>query len=254
MDDVRRKSLDLEVKEADSDAGTVTLYAAVFGNVDRQGEVIEPGAFMNLSEFVKDGWLGLAHDMRALPVATVESAVQDGKGLLLTCRWHGTPHAQQARVTTLERLERGKAVKCSIGYGVREAAPEVRDGKTVMVLKQLELYEASLVNLPANPRAEVVGAKAWWEVFEESRLALKEGRTLSGKNRDRLKRMAERLREAAADMAALLEETNPKEEDDAGNDTEEEVKSAAADPDAGRRLMGDFLSHCATYPTYLLGG
>lgn len=250
MDVLRRKSLDIEVKAADEGAGTVTLYAATFGNVDRQADVIEAGAFTNLDEFVKDGWLGTAHDMRSLPIATVKSAIQDAHGLLLTCEWHTTADAQECRKVVKERLERGKAVKCSIGYRILDAVSEMRDGKGVLSLRKLELFEVSIVNLPANPRAEVVGAKAWWEVFEDARLSLKEGRVLSNKNRSRLGTMAEKLREAASDLDALLAET-------AGGDGESGEPGAVpggktASADASRRLVGDFLNHCVSYPTYSL--
>src|SRR5574343_17175 len=243
------KQLDLEVK-ADDAAGAVTLYAAAFGNVDRQGEVIAPGAFMNLSEFVKDGWIGLAHDMAALPVATVKAASQDVHGLRLDCEWHSTPEAQKARTVVKERLECGKAVKCSIGYRVVDAEHETRDGNPVTVLKQIELFEASIVNLPANPRAEVVEAKAWWQVFEDARAAVKDGRVLSDKNRRRLGAMAGKLREAADDLDGLLKETEPA----ASNDSEDNEKSVGRDMKAGRLLVGDFLSHCAAFPPHILGG
>ena len=51
-----RKSWQIEVKSVEDD-GTFTIYAAVFGNEDRQGDIIEAGAFDNLDEFVKDGWI-----------------------------------------------------------------------------------------------------------------------------------------------------------------------------------------------------
>lgn len=249
MSDLCYKSLDVEVKAADDQAGTITLYAAAFGNVDRQGEVIVPGAFMNLSEFVSDGWIGLAHDMAALPVATVKAAEQDSHGLRLECEWHSTPEAQKARTVVKERLDRGKAVKCSIGYRVVEAGHETRDGNPVAVLKQIELFEASIVNLPANPRAEVVEAKAWWQVFEDARAAVKDGRVLSDKNRRRLGAMAGKLREAADDLDGLLKETEPA----ASDDSDGIEKSVGRDPREGRLLVGDFLSHCATYPAHTLG-
>lgn len=242
MSNLCYKSLDVEVKAADEDAGTVSLYAAAFNNVDRQGEVIAPGAFANLSEFTADGWLGLAHDMRSLPVATVESAVQDGVGLLLTCRWHSTPHAQDARTTVRERKERGKSVKCSIGYTVLEDARETRDGVPVVVLKRLALYEASIVNLPANPRAEVVQAKAWWQVFEDARAAIKSGEPLENRDRRRLEQLAGRLRDEADALTALAKS--------APNDSED--VEPRPDLDAGRRLIGEFLYHCANYPPYRL--
>jgi uncharacterized protein len=246
-----RKSLDVEIKGVDGDPGTATAYVAVFGNVDRQGEVIQPGAFTNLESFVKDGWIALSHDFAELPVATVESAMQDEKGLLLSWRWHTTDDAQECRTVVRERMERGKAVKCSIGYRVLDAAPETRDGGTVYVLKRIELFEASIVNLPANPKAEVVGVKSWADGLEEAYLALKEGRVLSSKNRARLERLAAQCREAATDLDAMLQETAGAVEAPKGADAPGQAKAVEqTGADDGRRLVASFLAHCAEYPSY----
>ena len=203
---ILHKTFNLDVKE--DDAGQVALYASVFNNIDRQGEAIAPGAFANIDKFVKDGWLALNHDWDCLPIATIDSAMQDEKGLKLLCTWHSTEEAQACRTVVKERLARGKAVKCSIGYRVLEDAIETRNGESTRILKAIEIYEASIVNLPANPLAEVTAAKGWYEKACEQ-LASKEGRVISNTNRTRLMRMCERLREAATDLEALLTETEP---------------------------------------------
>jgi Escherichia/Staphylococcus phage prohead protease len=152
------KTFDCEFKSID-DAGGFTLYAAVFGNVDRGSDLIEPGAFTNLDEFVKDGWIALNHQSSQLPVAMVDDATQDGHGLKVTGRWHSTPEAQACRTVVKERLEAGKAVKTSIGYGTIEESYEKTEGRTIRHLLKLAVYEVSFVNLPMNPRAEVISAK-----------------------------------------------------------------------------------------------
>jgi uncharacterized protein len=206
---LEHKTVDIDLDAKAADAGAATAYVAVFGNVDRDLEVISPGAFVNLDEFVKDGWIATNHDRRILPVASVTSAEQDAYGLKLTWEWHGTEDAQAARTVVRERLERGKGVKCSIGYRVLKSHPEQRDGGFVRVLDEVELYEASVVNLPANPKAEVTAVKAWFTDYEDAVLALKEGRTISTRNRTRLASMCQRMKEAVAEMETLLAETDP---------------------------------------------
>jgi HK97 family phage prohead protease len=225
---VKERRLSCSIKAVDDAAGTVTLYAAIFGNVDRADEVIVPGAFKNLDEFVRDGFLAVNHDWRSLPVATIETAIQDDRGLLLTARWHTTAEAQACRQTVKERLDRGKAVKCSIGYRELETSNELRDGQPVRMLRALEIYEASIVNVPCNAAAGVTavkGVRPWWRQYEQAVAALKEGRTLSSRNRDRLMGMCTRLREAADDLAALLDETDP--------------SPAPAGEDPTKRVVGD---------------
>lgn len=242
---IEHKSFDVELKAGD--AGTVELYAAAFGNIDRQREVIEPGAFANLDEFVKSGWIAINHEWDDLPVASVSSAVQDMAGLRITAEWHSTDEAQACRTVVKERLARGKSVKCSIGYRVLDDAMEQRDGMTVRVLKRVELYEASIVNLPANPQAEVVGVKSWWHDLEEAYVALKEGRTLSGRNRDRLKACHTRMKEACDELGTLLAETEPVPVEASIDMTADVPKSHEGD-----RLFASLLANEASFPTYLL--
>jgi phage head maturation protease len=122
------KTFDVEFKDVDEASGSFTMYAAIFGNVDRQGDVIDPGAFDNLPEFVESGWIALNHDQASLPMAIVETASQ--------------------------------AVKCSIGYVTNDESFERLGSKNVRRIKKLSVYEASFVNLPANPAAEVQSVKS----------------------------------------------------------------------------------------------
>lgn len=157
--DPARKSIDLELKSVGDD-GTFVMYAAAFGNVDRGGDVIEPGAFINLDEFVRDGWIAINHRGMDLPVGYPTAATQDAKGLRVEGCFHGTPEAQACRTVVKERFAAGKSVKASIGYRVVSASDKVRDGKPVRSLEQIKIYEASFVNLPMNPEADVVSAKS----------------------------------------------------------------------------------------------
>ncbi len=156
---IEHKSVEIRCKGLDDASGSVELYAAVFGNVDRAGERIEPGAFKNLPQFVNSGWLAVNHDWSKLPVAMVESASQDGKGLLVRAKFHSTPEAQAVRTTVRERLAAGKSVSASIGYKVLSDARVNVGGKSVRSLKAIDLFEASIVAVGCNPEAGVIGAK-----------------------------------------------------------------------------------------------
>src|SRR4051812_8531147 len=85
---IEHKSFDVEWKGLSDESGSVKLYAAAFGNVDRANERIEPGAFKNLDDFVSSGWLAMNHDWNRLPIATVHRAIQDSKGLRLEAHFH----------------------------------------------------------------------------------------------------------------------------------------------------------------------
>lgn len=173
-----RKTLDCEFKSLDGDTGTFEMYALVFGNIDRQNDIIEQGAVTNCEELVSDGWIALNHVQEALPIATIDSAVQDDHGLKLTGQFHSTSAAQEARTIILERMNRGKAVKTSIGYLVPVDGEryEKINGQSVRIISKLSVYEASYVNLPANPEAAFTEAKALQgaiQEMEESMAALR---------------------------------------------------------------------------------
>lgn len=160
---LQRKSLSLDVKfleDGPDDAGTVELYAAVFDVVDRVNEVILPGAFLNLDEFVADGCGLKEHRIDDSPIAIVLSAVQDGHGLRIKARFHSTPTAQEVRTIVRERKAEGKSVQCSIGYKVAQATKQRREGREVLVIKALRVYEFSFTNLAANPHAGVIDVKS----------------------------------------------------------------------------------------------
>lgn len=219
--------------------GTFEMYAATFGNVDRGGDVIEPGAFKNLPEFLSDGWIALNHRSGDLPIGYPIDAVQDSKGLLIRGGFHTTPDGQAARLVIRERFAAGKSVKASIGYMVEDASYETRGGQQVRSLKAIDIFEASFVNLPMNPRADVVAAKAldrhereYLEVLESLDVETKKGRQISAANHAALMDHAERMdgamkavksaqkaaMAAIGDFKAFLDARKPADPDADGDD------------------------------------
>jgi hypothetical protein len=220
----------------DDGPGEITFYLSTFSNWDRVRPIPErpaKGAFAPfLDEFIKDGWLGESHMWENRPVGTIKDAGEDALGLIVTAEFHGTPEGQQARQTARERMARGKGVKTSMGYTVRadeyvpiedEAlkAEGLTEGR---ILLKVPVFEASLVNRPANPMAVAVGVKGEpgaGFTFQDRADALvagaaellksaqrqqearvKEGRVFSTANRAKLTD----TRSALADLMALIDE------------------------------------------------
>ena len=226
------KLLDLpQLKASDAGAGSITGYASTFGNWDSVGERPVKGAFMpHLATFLQDGFIALGHSWSALPVATPTQAVEDAYGLLLTADFHSTPEAQAARTVTQERLARGKSVKLSIGYEVLQDE-YVAEGR---LLKEIKLYEVSLVNVPANTAAAVTSAKSGLvsglpfddhanaaeaaivafaqRARERAHARTKEGRVLSDANRKRIATLLESLTSAQQELSDLLSATEPQKD------------------------------------------
>lgn len=155
--DLQRKTCDLaQFKLSEEGTGSFAGHASVFNVLDRQGEIVQPGAFAGtLEQFEATGFVAIAHDWDALPVASIKRCREDEKGLWIEAEFHSTPEAQGCRTYVRERLGRGKTVPLSIGYWVRDSQPT----KEGLLLKQLDLAEVSIVTVPANPQAGAARAK-----------------------------------------------------------------------------------------------
>ncbi|RYZ93549.1 MAG: HK97 family phage prohead protease [Proteobacteria bacterium] len=150
---LERKAFTLNEASID-EGGFLNGYGSVFGNVDLAGEVVVKGAFTNLDEFVKEGFLAYEHDLDN-QLGTIDFALQDDYGLKFKGDFHSDPESQRIRTRVGERIARGKGVGLSIGYRVLK--DEYKNG--IRYLHSIKLYEISVVKNPANPLASVTGAK-----------------------------------------------------------------------------------------------
>ena len=136
-----------------TDAGTFEGLAAVYGNVDLGGDVIEAGAFQKTMAD-KGGEVPILwqHDQRE-PVGLGKlSDSREGlfvKGKLVLAE---NPVAQKA----YSLLKRGVLRGLSIGYD--SVKDRMVDG--VRHLSEIKLWEISLVTFPMNEQATVTGVKS----------------------------------------------------------------------------------------------
>ena len=145
------KSFRFSVKDID-DQGLFEGYAAVFGNVDRTGDVIEPGAFRKTLQENPELPILWQHNP-AEPIGLTVAAVEDNRGL----RVKGQLNLETARGREAYALmKQGVLRGLSIGY---DTVKEAWEG-TTRKLKEIRLWEWSLVTFPANPLAQVESIKA----------------------------------------------------------------------------------------------
>lgn len=232
---MEHKVLAFKVEDSESEAesggaGSFQGYGSVFNSVDRVGDRIIPGAYAEtLSKFVADGFIGWGHDWND-PVATVDKAEERTKGLWIKATFHTHPEAQRARGIVRERMDRGKSMGLSIGYQALEwkwVKDEGQDWETREITK-IDLYEVSLVTVPAEPKARVSSIKGLpprggaallaVEEWEGLLRELKEGRVLSSRNAARLKDAASKMQAIVDDIVSLLDETGNTDEEPKGGD------------------------------------
>lgn len=194
-----------EFKGTMNDAGTIEGYGAVYGNRDLGNDILAPGSCTNVDEFVKTGSLMVGHAWGALPVATIDAAHQDDKGLFFKATYHSDGASQQARTVAAERLARGKFVGLSIGYATESAEQKQVDGVDCRYITKWAAFEISQVATPMNPLAGATAAKSFEDQYEEALTLLqlvvnraqgiktlreKDSRKLSDINMDRIKALA----------------------------------------------------------------
>jgi HK97 family phage prohead protease len=148
----------LQIKTMDDNGGTFIGYGAVFGNKDSYGDVILKGAFKshfitNAPASVKMLW---QHDSRE-PIGVYEDIKEDENGLLVKGKLliNDVDRAREAYAL----LKAGAISGLSIGYSVNnEGSYMGKDGNHY--LKDLSLWEISIVTFPANDQANVESVKS----------------------------------------------------------------------------------------------
>lgn len=223
-----RKLLTLTQAKADGDGpGRLAGYGSTFGGVDSYRDTIVKGAYAKtIPTFLRDGFIPWGHDWVGYPVATPEVAREDDTGLWIEAEFHSDPESQRARSLVSERLSRGKSMGLSIGYEAKGWDIQEIDGQQVRRLLDIELYEVSLVMVPADPNARVADVKS---------ADLK--RHLTREHMDRI-------------IAILLEALSAEESASDDGDPAGDGKSAdpAAPPDldlAGAKLLDDLGAYVA---------
>ena len=149
MPPLSRKSYPMEIKEI-SDEGYFSGYGSVFDVVDDWDDVIVRGAFAETLRR-KTPVMLWQHDS-ANPIGVYERIHEDNIGLWLEGRLLlDIEKGREAHILLKNRAIRG----LSIGFLPLAWEDEMRSRKKIRVLKDIDLWEVSLVTFPANPKAVV---------------------------------------------------------------------------------------------------
>jgi HK97 family phage prohead protease len=191
------KDMPVQVKAGPDDGlgeGEFSAYASVFGNVDSYGDVVVKGAFAGDLQRWKDSGnpipLLFGHNMSDpdYNLGHVVEAVEDDRGLLVTAQLDlENPKAMQ----TYRMLKGRRINQMSFAYDVLdEETVEVADGLKANELRELKLYEVSVVTIGANQETEVLAVKAGAQALAD---AAKVGRVLAQKHIDSLRSAQEAI-------------------------------------------------------------
>lgn len=160
---IHRKYIErpFEVKSVKAD-GTIEGYASVFGEIDSYRDVVVPGAFTkSLQQRYRDkGRKGVPmldqHDSR-LPVGLwpIESVQEDSHGLHVVGQLN---MRVQKAVENHALAEQGALSGLSIGYTTE--LDEWDDAGQIRILREVDLWEISMVTFPAGDSARISSVKS----------------------------------------------------------------------------------------------
>lgn len=201
-----------ELKARNDGSGLVEGYASTWTTTpDSYGDIVIKGAFKDtIEKRLGTGHpfpLCFNHDLNQI-IGAVKSIEEDDTGLKITASFLDTPLAQEKR----ELVKEGIVWQFSFAYNIEGAerpTPEEKAQGILQKLTKLDLFEVSLVPVPANQTAIVTDIKSAEE---------KSGRRNSAKDESL-------IRDAISALQALLDNA----ESDEGED-EPEVNEASEEP------------------------
>jgi HK97 family phage prohead protease len=211
------------IKSAD-DAGTISGYFSTYDRIpDSYGDVIAKGAFAETIAKRKESGhpfpLCWNHDLNQIIGSVDPDSIEDTeKGPFMTASFFNTPLAQEKR----EIVKSGVVYQFSFAYDVLEAGPvELEDGIKANELRKLDLFEVSIVPIPANQNAVMTDVKA--------------GR----RNR---KSDEETIKQIISLAQSLLDEVDDTEDPENGED-KAKANAAAEEPEQSNPRKDDLLSY-----------
>lgn len=145
---------EFQVKADDSEGMTFEGYASTFGNVDEGNDIIKKGAYKKtIRERFKQGLIKVLRSHWELIGIPIEMA-EDDHGLFTVSKISKTPLGEE----TMTLVRDGALDRLSIGYKAIKISKDEETG--IRTLKEIKLYEYSVVDFAMNEMAQITGSKA----------------------------------------------------------------------------------------------
>lgn len=206
---MRYKTLELKADETGKIAGFFSTYEKI---PDSYGDIIEPGAFTKTIEKRKASGhpfpLCWNHDFSSV-IGVVDNVEEKEIGPYIEASFLDTALAQDVR----KMVQSGAVYQFSFAYDVlswREPTAEEKKMGVQNVLQEVEVFEVSVVTVPANQNAVVTDIKGAIEA------EIKAGRRNNKSDEETIKQIIS----LAQSLLTVKEDDKPEEEE-----AEEEAKS-----------------------------
>ena len=207
--------------------GVIGGYFSTYDRIpDSYGDVIAPGAFTDTIKAREESGhpfpLCWNHDLDQI-IGKVDNIIDTEKGPLMTASFFNTQLAQEKR----EIVKSGVVYQFSFAYDVKEAGPvELEDGTKANELRKVDLFEVSIVPIPANQNAVVTEIKSEDPEMKNEEPEAKAGRRNSGKDEGTIRDAISALESGIASLRSLLEVAEPEDGED-----EAKANAAAEEPE-----------------------
>lgn len=155
--------LPLELKSDSGERGRIKGYAAIFGNVDRHGDILMPGSLKKKGIKVPLLWnhnpnnvigsVTLTEDEKGFPYDGIIAVNSKNEDIRRKAEW------------VYSLVEEGHVTQNSFGFVIEDGKYEARkvDGKQkhVFIITKTDVAEVSIVPMAANPKARVTDLKSY---------------------------------------------------------------------------------------------
>jgi HK97 family phage prohead protease len=147
------------LKAVDDEPRTIEGFGSIFNNIDSYGDIVLPGAFVKSIKKRKPKMLW--QHRSDMPIGAWDVVKETPEGLYLKGRIFDTQMGNDAYTL----LKGGAIDGLSIGYTTK--LYEIDSKANTRKLKEVELFETSLVTFPANEKATVTNVKSLPETERE---------------------------------------------------------------------------------------
>jgi len=206
------KTIQFKADDFDEEQGIFSGYGAVFGNVDSGGDIIEPGAF---TKTIAEGWervkILALHNDSWLPIGKPIELREDSNGLYIKAKISDTSMGRDIKVL----LKDGVLCELSIGYD--PVAFDYDKDTGIRHLREIKLWEVSVVTWAMNPEATISDYKSARAVTDgveaivkEAAAEVKAGRKISAGRLKSLQEASASMKTATKALDTIIKEATEK--------------------------------------------
>jgi HK97 family phage prohead protease len=174
MEKFETKNFNFEVKATNDNTMEFEGYGSIFGNMDSYRDIVEKGCFnrtiKNNKKRIKILW------QHWKPIGKPIDLFEDEKGLYVKGKLSDIQQGKEAYTLMKDKVIN----EMSIGYST--VISEYDKEKNIRKLKEVKLYEISLVTWGANDKARVNNVKSFDYLLEE----MKEGNLLQDCSQEKI--------------------------------------------------------------------